>query len=97
MAVLLTTIPAGHILSIPRELRDEIYAPLLRAGSLVILRTCKQIHDEAKEGLFHHAKCRVKTGFPDGRTTSSPPLGKTLKGSMFASTLGPTWAECIDF
>ena len=50
------------LLTISREVRDEIFAYLLRAGSLAILSTCKQVHDELEDRLFQEAVFRVKIG-----------------------------------
>ena len=85
----LTTIPAGSLLSLPRELRDDIFAPLLRAGSVAILRTSKQIHDEAKERLFHEAVFRVKVGFAGGRVNSFPTNWKKFESFHFRIFVGP--------
>ena len=59
------------LMSLPREIRDEICAYLLRAGDLAILRTSKQISHEAKERLYREGVCRVKLGFESGRTLDS--------------------------
>lgn len=85
----LTTTPASPLLSLPRELRDEIFAPLLRAGSVAILRTSKQIHDEAKERLFHEAVFRVKVGFTGGRVNSFPTNWKKVESFHFRIFIGP--------
>ncbi|KAM0806114.1 hypothetical protein BDR22DRAFT_827794 [Usnea florida] len=84
----LTTMPAGHIFSLPRELRDDIYIPLLRAGSVAILRASKQIHDEAKEHLFHEATFRVKMGFACGRINSFPTNWKEIETYHFRINVG---------
>ena len=81
-------LPEGHLLSLPRELRDDIFAPLLRAGSVAILRTSKQIHDEAKDCLFHEAVFRVKLGFTDGRVNSFPTNWKGFERFHFRIFLG---------
>lgn len=63
-----TKTPTSPLLAIPRELRDEIYAPLLRSGDLAILRTSKQIYHEARERLYREGVFRIKIGFPDDDT-----------------------------
>lgn len=83
-----TPVPEGHLLSLPRELRDDIYAPLLRAGSVAILRTSKQIHDEAKELLIQEAVFRVKMGLTGGRVNSFPTNWKTIERFHFRIYLG---------
>ena len=82
------TNPEGHLLSLPRELRDDIFVPLLRAGSVAILRTSKQIHDEAKEHLIHEATFRVKMGFTGGRVNSFPTNWKDFERFHFRIFLG---------
>ncbi len=67
-----TKIPTTSLLSIPREIRDKIFAPLLHAGDLAILRTSIQIHHEAKERLYREGVFRIKMGFPDCRGGDSP-------------------------
>ena len=85
----LTSTPASPLLSLPRELRDDIFAPLLRAGSVAILRTSKQIHDEAKERLFREAVFRVKVGFAGGRVNSFPTNWKKFESFHFRIFIGP--------
>ena len=84
----LTTTPQSPLLSLPRELRDDIFAPLLRAGSVAILRTSKQIHDEARERLFHEAVFRVKVGFAGGRVNSFPTNWKKFESFHFRIFVG---------
>ena len=84
----LTTTPEGHLLSLPRELRDDIFVPLLRAGNVAILRTSKQIHDEAKELLFHEATFRVKVGFAGGPVNSFPINWKSIERFHFRIYVG---------
>ena len=84
----LTTTPDSHLLSLPRELRDQIYAYLLRAGSVAIMRTSKQIHEEVKERLFHDAVFRVKVGFADGRVSSFPTVWKNIESFHFHIFVG---------
>lgn len=55
-----TEIAISPLLSIPRELRDEIYGYLLRCGDLAILRTSKQVGHEAKERLHREGVFRIK-------------------------------------
>ena len=56
-AIHLTNSP---LMSLPREIRDKIYAYLLRAGDLAILRTSKQLSREAKERLYREGFWRWK-------------------------------------
>ena len=84
----LTTTSAGHLTFMPQELRDDIYNLLLRAGSLEFLRTSRQIHDEAKERLFHEAVFRVKMGFSDGRVNSFPTNWKNFERFHFRIFFG---------
>ena len=83
-----TTVPEGHLLSLPRELRDDIFTPLLRAGSVAILRTSKQCYDEAKERLIHEATFRVKMGFTGGRVNSFLTNWKNFERYHFRIFLG---------
>ena len=55
----LTSNPQPALLTIAREMRDEIFAYLLRAGSLAILRTRKQAYDELQDRLLQEAVFRV--------------------------------------
>ena len=50
------------LMSLPREIRDQICAYLLRAGDLAILRASKQLSRDAKERLYREGVCRVKLG-----------------------------------
>ena len=58
-------VPASKLLSLPREIRDDIVAYLLRAGDLAILRTSRQLYQESRERLFREGIFRFKLGFPD--------------------------------
>ena len=84
----LTSTPETSLLSLSRELRDEIYGYLLRAGSLEFLRTSRQIHDEAKERLFHEAVFRVKVGFTGGRVNNFPTNWRKFERFHFHIFLG---------
>ena len=59
------------LMSLPREIRDKIYAYLLRAGDLSIMRTSKQLSHEAKESLYREGVYRVKLGFESGGDVGS--------------------------
>ena len=85
----LTSTPEASLLSLPRELRDEIFGYLLRAGSLEFLRTSTQIHDEAKEQWFHEAVFRVKMGFTGGRVNSFLKNWRKIERFHFHIFLGP--------
>ena len=61
----LTEIPTSNLLSLPREIRDDIVAHLLRAGDLAILRTSRQLYQESRERLYCEGVFRFKMGFPD--------------------------------
>lgn len=66
-ATLQTSLPAyqseshqrPNLLTIPRELRDLIIAPLLQSGDLSILRVCPAITEEALQRITHEATFRV--------------------------------------
>ena len=60
-----TEAPISRLLSLPREIRDEIVVHLLRAGDLAILRTSRQIYRESKERLYREGIFRFKIGFAD--------------------------------
>ena len=62
----LIDVPRSALLSLPREIRDEIFAHLLRAGDLAILRTSLRIYKECRERLYREGIFRFKMGFPDG-------------------------------
>ena len=53
----------SSLLSLPRELRDMIFAPLLRSGDIAILRTSKQVCDEGVERLYREGVFRLTVGF----------------------------------
>ena len=55
----------SSLMSLPREIRDEICAYLLNAGDLAILRTSKQLGHEGKERLYREGVCRVKLGLSE--------------------------------
>lgn len=40
----LTEVPTSNLLSLPREIRDDIVAHLFRAGDLAILRISRQLY-----------------------------------------------------
>lgn len=48
-----------YLLTIPRELRDMIIAPLLKSGHLNILRVCHAITEEALQRLKREATFRI--------------------------------------
>ena len=60
-----TRIPTSTLLSVPREIRDDIIAHLLRAGDLAILRTSRKLYIESKERLYREGTFRFKMGFRD--------------------------------
>ena len=57
--------PTSTLLSLPREIRDDIVAYLLRAGDLAILRTSRKLYIESKERLYREGIFRFKIGFRD--------------------------------
>ena len=61
----------SSLMSLPREIRNQICAYLLRAGDLAILRTSKQLSHEAKELLYREGVCRVKLGYESGSDVDS--------------------------
>ena len=61
----LAEVPTSNLLSLPREIRDDIIAHLLRAGDLAILRTSSQLYLESRERLYREGIFRFKMGFPD--------------------------------
>lgn len=83
--------PTSLFLSLPREIRDEICAYLLRAGDLAILRTSKQLGHEAKERLYREGVCRMKIGFPNGGARGSffPQKWKNFQNFHFRIFYGP--------
>ena len=58
-------VPTSALLSLPREIRDNILAHLLRAGDLAILRTSRQLYKESRERLYREGIFRFKMGFHD--------------------------------
>ena len=69
----LNEVPTSALLSLPREIRDDILAYLLRASDLAILRTSRQLYKECKERLYREGTLRVKIGFRDGYRTACLP------------------------
>ena len=61
----LIDVPTSTLLSLPREIRDDIFVHLLRAGDLAILRTSRQLYKECKERLYREGILRCKIGFRD--------------------------------
>ena len=61
----------SSLMSLPREIRDEICAYLLNAGDLSILRTSKHLSHEAKERLYREGVYRVKLGGESGGDVGS--------------------------
>ncbi len=57
-----TSTLASPLLSLPREIRDDICAYLLSAGDLAIMRTSKQIYHEARECLDREGVYRINIG-----------------------------------
>ena len=56
---------ATPILTIPRELRDEIYTYLALSDSFKLLLTCRQFNEEGTPLLYKHGIYRVRTpAFP---------------------------------
>ena len=86
-----TKIPISPLLSLPREIRDDIYAYILRAGDLSILRTSKQLGQEARERLYREGVCRIKMGFPNGGNEYDvfPPELKPCQNFHFRLCFGP--------
>lgn len=84
-------IPTGPFLSLPREIRDDICAYLLRAGDLAFLRTSKQLSHEGVERLYREGVCRVKIGFPNGGDGDSffPQKWATFQNFHFRIFYGP--------
>lgn len=69
----LTEVPPSTLLSLPREIRDNILVHLLQAGDLAILRTSRQIYQESKERLYREGIFRFKIGFPSDDSGSLLP------------------------
>lgn len=72
-------VPASRLLSLPREIRDEIVKHLLRAGNLAILRTSRQLYQESRERLYHEGIFRFKMGFPDADWRGSIPPSEYIR------------------
>lgn len=62
----------GPLLSLPRELRDEIYGYLLASGHLQVLRTSRQLSQEALESLYPKAIFRMYVNSTDGSRNIKP-------------------------
>lgn len=62
----------GPLLSLPRELRDEIYGYLLASGHLQVLRTSRQLSQEALESLYPKAIFRMYVNSADGSRNIKP-------------------------
>ena len=83
-----TKMSSSHLLSLPRETRDEVIAHLLRAGDLAILRTSKQVYHEARERLYHEGVFRCKMGFYD-TGSSLPKDWMSFRNFYFHMFVGP--------
>lgn len=81
-----TTLTTSPLLSLPREIRDNIYAWLLRAGDLAILRASKQLSHEAAERLHREGVCRMRIGFPNDSVF--PPKWKHIQNFQFRVSYG---------
>ena len=57
------------LLSLPREIRDKIFAHLFKAGDLAILRTSKQIYHESRGRLYREGVFRLTVGGSSVRRT----------------------------
>ena len=62
-----TKTSTSRLLSLPREIRDKIFAHLLKAGDLAILRTSKQICHEGSERLYREGVFRLSVGISGPR------------------------------
>ena len=68
--------------TLPREIRDMIYANLIEAGHLGLLRTSKAVCREATELLYKQGTCRLVLNFG---VDNGPKKGFALKAPMAAA------------
>ena len=85
----ITSNPQRGLLSISRELRDEIFGYLLRAGSLEFLRASRQIHDEAQERLLHDAVFLLRLGGESRCRGMFAPNLELIQNYRFTVFFGP--------
>lgn len=72
----------NRLLRLPPEIREEIYAFLFSAGDLSMLRTCKDINDEAQSVFYRTASFRKDIGYRGAygfHDTPLSPLAQNLE------------------
>ena len=91
-----THLTNSPLMSLPREIREGIYAYLLRAGDLAILRTSKQLSHKAKERLYQEGVWRWKfehnrflVVVPQDFFVLPPELGKRIQNRDIYVCFGP--------
>lgn len=67
------------LLGLPREMRNEIYTYLLASGHLSILRSCRQLSEEALELIYKEAIFRVSVNSAQSCHNVQPGVEDTEK------------------
>ena len=79
------------ILTIPRELRDEIYTTLALSDSFQILLTCRRLNEEGTPFLDRHGVYRLRAlNLNEHRTPARPQLVPSSKIQNLYLSMPPT-------